>query len=105
MNSIQEQFEDLQRRHPSAILEPYNGGHIVKIPKYRLPTVWSVRDSLETVVTVVFALPHFFPTVCPNNFWTEEICRLENGRIPERSNECNKIKAMEVKLALGSAGN
>lgn len=80
---IDEQVEEIRRRHPDAQVDHApDGGILITIPNFRLPTGWN-----QPQVQVRFAVPVGYPVARPDSFWTEPDLRLESGALPANTND------------------
>jgi hypothetical protein len=88
MTIIEQQFERLRTEFPSANLTVVsNGGYLVEIPGYVLPSGWSA-----TSVTVIFFAPPGYPAAQPDCFWIEPgALRLQGGGTPQATNDTNPV--------------
>lgn len=81
------QFEAIAQRHPDAQLEPLpSGAALLMIPEFRLPPGWSATSTC-----VRFIVPVGYPGPYPDCFWASSGLRLDNGQMPQSSQDPNAI--------------
>jgi hypothetical protein len=83
MTPLQQQFEALRAEYASATLEPLSSGAaLVSIPDFPLPSGWSAA-----LTTVRFLAPVGYPLAKPDCFWASPELRLQNGGMPQSTNQ------------------
>jgi hypothetical protein len=83
MTPLQQQFEALRAEFPGATMEPLpSGAALVSIPDFPLPSGW-----LQSRTTVKFLAPVGYPLAKPDSFWASPDLRLQNGAMPQSTNQ------------------
>ena|SRR5437762_313248 len=83
MTPLQQQFEALRAEFPAAIMEPLpSGAALISIPDFPLPPGWS-----QPRTTVRFLAPVGYPMAKPDSFWASPELRLQNGAMPQATNQ------------------
>lgn len=81
MTPVQQQFEALRSRFPSAELLPApNTVGVVVITDVRLPSGWSHPST-----TVKFVVPAGYPLAALDCFWATAELRLASGALPQNA--------------------
>lgn len=106
MSTFEQQLADLKTLEDAkdAINEPLpNGGQVIRIPNFQLPTGWQVPNSPERRVTILFMAPPGYPAAQPDCFWLEPVgIRLEGGGTPQYTNDSNPIPGYNKPLPHGT---
>jgi hypothetical protein len=81
MDLLDEQFQTLRERFPSAQLERRGDGTaLITITGMKLPAGWS-----EPTVDVAFVVPLGYPIARPDTFWADADLRLASGGFPSNT--------------------
>jgi hypothetical protein len=82
MTPLEEQFSALTAENALATIEPLpEGGAVITLPDYPLPSGWSRPQT-----TITFVAPVGYPLAKPDCFWASPDLRLENGAMPQATN-------------------
>lgn len=89
---INQQFTELQsylrdeKQLGTELHSLNNGGYLITIKNVPIRTGWNCQ-----VVDVLFIAPPGYPAAMPDCFWVTPLLRLENGAMPQNTNDCTAI--------------